>query len=107
MAEKCVTATEHLVPDEFGQPGGEQQEQGAGQLGESLSWGIHLTSISQAVKCIIVEIELLSLRLARSLSLIPAQHNTDVLNGAAYLRPCWRGPGEPGISRRREPAPAR
>ena len=47
----------------------------------------HLTSISQALKCIVVEIELLSLRLARSLSLIPAQHSTGVLRGAAYPGP--------------------
>jgi hypothetical protein len=43
-----------------------------------------LTSISQAVKFIVVEIELLSLRLARSLSLIPEQHSTGVLSGATY-----------------------
>jgi hypothetical protein len=77
----------HQNPDESGQPGGEKQEQEAGQLGEGLSYEIHLTSISQAVKLIVVEIELLSLRLARSLSLIPAQHNTDVLSGAAYPGP--------------------
>jgi hypothetical protein len=45
---------------------------------------IHLTSISLAVRFIVVKIELLSLRLARSLSLILGQHKCVVLNGAAY-----------------------
>jgi hypothetical protein len=77
----------HLPPEEFGQSSWEDEEQGAGQLGEGLSQDVHLTSNSQAVKLIVVEIELLSLRLVRSLSLIPAQHSPGVLSGAAYPGP--------------------
>ena len=99
MVEWSIGQPPHLPPDDSGQPGGSHQEQEASQLGRvynvdsayilcitqaSLSLDRHFTSISQALKCIVVEIELLSLRLARSLSLIPAQHSTDVLRGAAY-----------------------